>query len=68
MIPINQSFLYVEPLYLIAKETNIPQLRRVIVAHADLVAMEPTLEQALQRGDWTAFGNQMATLKELCGE
>ncbi len=47
IIPIDNSFLYVEPVYLTAEGTNIPQLKRVIVISGDKVAMEPTLEQAV---------------------
>jgi uncharacterized membrane protein (UPF0182 family) len=47
VIPIDNSFLYVEPVYLIAEGINIPQLKRIIVIHGDKVVMEPTLEQAL---------------------
>ena len=99
VIPINQSFLYVEPVFLLAAETNIPQLKRVIVSNGEHVAMEATLakalqvvlgeqpsapqetleapqaptsgarealsdaEQALRRGDWTAFGRAWEQLK-----
>ncbi len=48
VIPIDQSFLYVEPVFLLAAETNIPQLKRVIVSDGERLAMEPTLAQALQ--------------------
>ena len=48
VIPIENSFLYVEPVYLIAEGINIPQLKRIIVIHGDKVVMEETLEQALQ--------------------
>jgi hypothetical protein len=47
VIPIEQSFLYVEPVYLVAEGTNIPQLKRVIVSDGDRLAMEPTLQKAL---------------------
>ncbi len=47
VIPIGHSFIYVEPVFLIAEGNNIPQLRRVIVAYGDKVAMEPTLDQAI---------------------
>ena len=40
VIPIGHSFIYVEPVFLIAEGNNIPQLRRVIVAYGDRVAME----------------------------
>nr|WP_022834321.1 UPF0182 family protein [Salisaeta longa] len=47
VVPIEESFLYVEPIFLIAQNISIPQLRRVIVSYGEEVAMEPTLEQAL---------------------
>ena len=47
VIPIENSFLYVVPLYLKAEGTNFPQLKRVIVASGDKVVMEPTLDEAL---------------------
>ena len=48
VIPIDNSFLYVEPVYLIAEGINIPQLKRIIVIHGDKVVMEPTLELAMK--------------------
>jgi uncharacterized membrane protein (UPF0182 family) len=49
-IPIEQSLIYVQPLYLAASEQGaLPELRRVIVAHGNRIAMEPTLEQSLAR-------------------
>jgi len=54
-IPIEQSLIYVQPLYLAASaEGALPELRRVIVAHGNQIAMEPTLEQALRQ----LFGRQ----------
>ncbi|MEA2780279.1 MAG: uncharacterized protein QOK29_1823 [Rhodospirillaceae bacterium] len=47
VIPIDRSFLYVEPVFLLAAGTNIPQLKRVIVSDGDRLAMEPTLAEAL---------------------
>ncbi len=47
-IPIEHSLLYVEPVYLIAELNDVPQLKRVIVAHGENVVMEPTLEGALE--------------------
>ena len=57
VIPIENSFLYVVPLYLKAEGTNFPQLKRVIVATGDKVVMEPTLDEALN----ALFGTQPAT-------
>jgi hypothetical protein len=49
-IPIEQSLIYVQPLYLAASEQGaLPELRRVIVAYGNQIAMEPTLEQSLAR-------------------
>jgi uncharacterized protein len=49
-IPIEQSLIYVQPLYLAASEQGaLPELRRVIVAYGNAIAMEPTLEQSLAR-------------------
>jgi uncharacterized protein len=49
-IPIEQSLIYVQPLYLAAAEQGaLPELRRVVVAYGNLIAMEPTLEAALGR-------------------
>jgi len=47
VIPIENSFLYVVPLYLKAEGTNFPQLKWVIVATGDKIVMEPTLDEAL---------------------
>ncbi len=48
VIPIENSFLYVEPVYLVAEQVNIPQLIRVIVAYGSKVSMQPTLEDAMR--------------------
>ncbi|MGA2289684.1 UPF0182 family protein, partial [Bradyrhizobium sp.] len=45
--PIENSFLYVVPLYLTAEGKNFPQLKRVIAVAGDKVVMEPTLDEAL---------------------
>lgn len=47
VIPIENSFLYVEPVFLIAEGVDIPQLQRVIVTAGDEVAMQPTLMQGI---------------------
>ncbi|OUC11788.1 MAG: hypothetical protein B0A82_25805 [Alkalinema sp. CACIAM 70d] len=47
VIPIEQSLLYVEPLYLEATQNSLPTLVRVIVAYENQIVMAPTLDQAL---------------------
>lgn len=47
VIPIEQSLLYVEPLYLEAEQNSIPTLVRVVVAYENRIVMAETLQQAL---------------------
>lgn len=47
VIPIESSLLYVEPVYLEAENSAIPEVKRVIVAFDDKIAYEPTLGEAL---------------------
>lgn len=49
VIPIDGSILYVEPLYLQAEATSVPELKRVIVAYREQVVMAETLDAALAR-------------------
>ncbi len=56
VIPIEKSLLYVQPLFLAADKSALPELKRVIVAFGDQVVMEENLELALQR----LFGGKSA--------
>lgn len=47
VIPLNESLLYVRPLYLRSEGGKIAELKRVIVAYEKRIAMEPSLQQAL---------------------
>jgi len=47
VIPIEDSILYVSPLYLRAEQGQLPELKRVIAAYGDRVVMKETLAQAL---------------------
>jgi uncharacterized membrane protein (UPF0182 family) len=49
VIPIEESLIYVQPLYLRSQGGRIPELKRVIVAHENQVAMDETLEAGLRR-------------------
>src|SRR5688572_25785114 len=49
VLPIEESLIYVQPLYLRAQGGRIPELKRVIVAHESRVAMDSTLELGLTR-------------------
>ncbi|MHB8908472.1 MAG: UPF0182 family membrane protein [Syntrophales bacterium] len=48
-IPIEKSILYVESLYLAASNGQLPELKRVIVAYGNTIAMEENLDLALQK-------------------
>jgi uncharacterized membrane protein (UPF0182 family) len=47
MIPIEDSFLYVEPVFLQGESGGVPELKRVIVSAGDQIDMEQTLDEAL---------------------
>lgn len=49
VIPIEESLLYVRPLYLKADNGKIPELKRVVVAYENKIAMEETLEEGLYK-------------------
>ena len=54
VIPIEESLIFVQALYLRAEGGRIPELKRVIVAYQSQVVMEETLEASLAR----LFGGQ----------
>jgi uncharacterized membrane protein (UPF0182 family) len=57
-IPIDESVIYVLPLYLAAEQGGaLPELRRVVVAYGNQIAMEPSLELSLQR----IFGGRLSS-------
>jgi uncharacterized membrane protein (UPF0182 family) len=47
VIPIEKSLIYVQPLYLRAEGGQIPELKRVVIAHQNQVVMAETLESGL---------------------
>jgi len=47
VIPIEESVVYVQPLYLQAEGGRIPELKRVVVAYQNRVVMQESLEGAL---------------------
>ncbi|GAB6098411.1 UPF0182 family protein [Halanaerocella petrolearia] len=48
-IPIDQSLLYVEPIYLQAEQSKLPELKRIIVSYGERLAMAPNLKLALRK-------------------
>tara|TARA_A100001015_G_C14704919_1_gene599764 strand:- start:118 stop:771 length:654 start_codon:yes stop_codon:yes gene_type:complete len=61
IIPINNGIIYAEPVYLQATQSKLPELKRVILAHNDLIVMEPTLDQALM----TLIGQRIERLDNI---
>ena len=49
VIPIEQSLIYVQPLYLRSEDGRIPELKRVIAGYGNSIAMGVDLEDALER-------------------
>ena len=47
MIPLGESLMYVEPVFLQAEAGGLPELKRVIVAAGEQIAMEETLEESI---------------------
>ena len=59
VIPIEESLIYVRPLYLRGAGGRIPELTRVVVVYQDQIVMEQTLEASLAR----LFGGGAAPLR-----
>jgi uncharacterized protein len=49
VIPVEESLIYIRPLYLRSAGGRIPELKRVIVAYQNQIVMDTTLEAALDR-------------------
>jgi len=47
VLPVENSIVYIEPIFLQAESGALPELRRVIVGYNDVIAMEETLHDAL---------------------
>ncbi len=60
VIPIEGSLIYVQPLYIKAESGQIPELKRVVVAYENQIAMEETLEKSLGR----IFGQEIKKPRE----
>lgn len=50
VIPIEDTVLYVEPLYIeSSNQTSLPEVKRIIVSYGDEIVMKPTLDEALDK-------------------
>ena len=70
VIPIEDSLLYIEPLYLAAERGSLPELRRVIVSYGNKMVMEANLELALARifGDGGGGLEDVSRVQTLSGQ
>ena len=57
VVPMRETLLYVQPLYLQAENSRLPELKRVIVASSERVVMGTDLASALERLVGSAPGN-----------
>lgn len=55
IFPVDQTFLYIKPLYLQAANARMPQLKKVVVAMGNQLIYEDTYEQALAALSGGAF-------------
>ena len=49
VVPIKDSLLYIEPVYLEAENSAIPEVKRIIAVYGDRIAYESTLAEALNK-------------------
>jgi hypothetical protein len=50
IVPIENSLIYVEPIYLVSdNENSLPEMKRVIVSYKDKIVMEESLEKAFNK-------------------
>jgi uncharacterized membrane protein (UPF0182 family) len=56
IIPVKDSLVYVEPIYLQAEQSELPELKRVIVGYMDRIEMGLDLEDALSQVFGVASG------------
>ena len=50
VVPFKGSIIYVEPVYITSQNNaSLPELKRVVVAYNNEVAMEPTIEEAMEK-------------------
>lgn len=61
VIPVEESLLYVQPLYLSGEQAPFPEMERVVVVYGETIVMEQTLEEALVRlfGDLVPSGSEV---------
>ncbi len=61
VLPLDQSFIYIEPIYIQAAEARMPQLKKVVIAMGDKMVYADTYELALAELAGTSFAQPPTT-------
>ncbi len=67
VIPIRDSIVYIEPLYIQASQSPMPELKRVIVSYSDRIAMDSSLGGALMKVFGAAPAGSVTTTGSVTG-
>ncbi len=62
VLPVGETLMYVDPIYIQATEARMPQLKKVVLAAGNRLVYEDTYEQALAR---LSFGAQAAVKQSM---
>lgn len=58
VLPVEDSLVYIEPIYIESKNSAVPEVKRVIVYYKDRISYKPTLREALD----DMFGENSGTI------
>ena len=62
VIPIENSLIYVEPVYIQAEQAQMPELKQVIVAYGNKIAWDESFDRALRRVFLEDIGTEEVTV------
>lgn len=68
VLPVSDTFLYVEPIYIQATEARMPQLKKVVLAEGSTLIYTDTYEQALAQLSGAARAVAQTALAQAPGE
>jgi uncharacterized membrane protein (UPF0182 family) len=64
VLPVDNTFLYVEPIYIQATEARMPQLKKIVLAEGNSLIYADTYEQALAQLSGNARATAQAALAQ----
>jgi hypothetical protein len=65
LVPVGETLVYMEPVFLAAEEDAIPELRRFVVSDGYRVSMEPTLAGAIEGLETDIFEMAVESFSEV---